>query len=123
MLLLMFLMELTTAAFLQVGLLCVVPFRARSLTATSGCRSSTAVAGPALAHLSCRLVHVCSGRLVTAMQLQTEAALMIANKRPSDALSVLELAVLFTLYPVHHDNEALAAWHQSLASNSTIFAA
>lgn len=48
---------------------------------------------------------------------------MIANKRPLDALSVLELAVLFTLYPVHHDSEALAAWHQSLASNSTIFAA
>lgn len=48
---------------------------------------------------------------------------MIANKRPADALSVLELAVLFTLYPVHHDNDALAAWHQSLASNSTIFAA
>lgn len=64
-----------------------------------------------------------SGRLVTAMQLQTEAALMIDNKRPSDAISVLELAVLFTLYPVHHDAVALAAWHQSLASNHTMFAA
>ena len=62
-----------------------------------------------------------SGRLVTAMQLQTEAALMIEGKRHADALSVLELAVLFTLYPVHHDTAALAAWHHSLASNHTMF--
>jgi len=56
------------------------------------------------------------------MQLQTEAALMIDAKRPADALSVLELAVLFSLYPVHHDAGVLTAWHQSLASNHTMFA-
>lgn len=63
-----------------------------------------------------------SGRLVTAAQLQAEGSLMIEDGRPGDALSVLELAVLFTLYPVHHDSGALAAWHQSLASNETAFA-
>lgn len=42
--------------------------------------------------------------------------------QPADALSVLELAVLFTLYPVHHDLRALAAWHHALASNETAFA-
>ncbi|KAI3427055.1 hypothetical protein D9Q98_006995 [Chlorella vulgaris] len=62
------------------------------------------------------------GRLVTSMQLQTEALMMIDDNRPGDALSVLELAVLFTLYPVHHEPEALAAWHRSLASNDTLFA-
>jgi hypothetical protein len=56
------------------------------------------------------------------MQLQAEATLMIEDRRPADALSVLELAVLFTLYPVHHEPEALAAWHRSLASNHTLFA-
>ena len=40
----------------------------------------------------------------------------------ADALSVLELSVLFTLYPVHHELRALAAWHHSLASNDTAFA-
>ena len=62
------------------------------------------------------------GRLVTAAQLQAEGALMIGDGRPADALSVLELAVLFTLYPLHHDAAALAAWHRSLASNDTAFA-
>lgn len=47
---------------------------------------------------------------------------MIEDRRPADALSVLELSVLFTLYPVHHEPEALAAWHRSLASNDTLFA-
>jgi hypothetical protein len=57
------------------------------------------------------------------MQLQAEASLMIEDRRAGDALSVLELAVLFTLYPVHHEAEALAAWHRSLASNDTLFVA
>ena len=56
------------------------------------------------------------------MQLQTEASLMIEDERPDDALPVLELAILFTLYPMHHEDEALAAWHRSLASNDTLFA-
>lgn len=47
---------------------------------------------------------------------------MIGDGRPADALSVLELAVLFTLYPVHHDAAALSAWHRALASNDTAFA-
>jgi hypothetical protein len=58
---------------------------------------------------------------VTAQQLQAEAILMLEDSRPADALSVLELSVLFTLYPVHHEFAALADWHRSLASNDTLF--
>ena len=68
------------------------------------------------------LAPACSGRLVTAQQLQAEAILMLEDSRPADALSVLELSVLFTLYPVHHEVAALADWHRSLASNDTLFA-
>ena len=85
-------------------------------------------AAAGISHACCHVCSACVGGCAPAA-----AALLPRSLPPTpaagahalglaDALSVLELSVLFTLYPVHHELRALAAWHQSLASNDTTFA-